>query len=134
MSHAWIDGKAVPLDAAANEAARLLSASRLPVIAGLGTDIAGARAAIARARQLSGVIDHMHSDLLLRDLAASGMVLTTPNEARLRADTVLVQYLYMMAFQQNKSGYGSAIALGLFVIVMVISVLQYQLLRARGDR
>ena len=33
-----------------------------------------------------------------------------------RADTVLVQYLYIMAFQQNRSGYGSAIALGLFVI------------------
>ena len=51
-----------------------------------------------------------------------------------RADTVLVQYLYIMAFQQNKSGYGSAIALGLFVIVLAISVLQYQLLRARGQR
>jgi multiple sugar transport system permease protein len=51
-----------------------------------------------------------------------------------RADTVLVQYLYIMAFQQNRSGYGSAIALGLFVIVMILSVLQYQLLRARGQR
>jgi multiple sugar transport system permease protein len=51
-----------------------------------------------------------------------------------RADTVLVQYLYITAFQQNRSGYGSAIALGLFVIVMAISVLQYQLLRARGQR
>ena len=51
-----------------------------------------------------------------------------------RADTVLVQYLYIMAFQQNRSGYGSAIALGLFAIVMAISVLQYQLLRARGHR
>ena len=34
-----------------------------------------------------------------------------------RADTVLVQYIYIMAFQQNRSGYGSAIAVGLFVIV-----------------
>lgn len=51
-----------------------------------------------------------------------------------RADTVLVQYLYMMAFQQNRSGYGSAIALGLFAIVLIISVLQYQLLRARGQK
>jgi len=51
-----------------------------------------------------------------------------------RSEIVLVQYLYMMAFQQNRSGYGSAIALGLFVIVMAISVLQYQLLRARGQR
>ena len=51
-----------------------------------------------------------------------------------RADTVLVQYLYTMAFQQNRSGYGSAIALGLFVIVLIISVFQYQLLRARGQK
>jgi multiple sugar transport system permease protein len=51
-----------------------------------------------------------------------------------RSEIVLVQYLYIMAFQQNRSGYGSAIALGLFVIVMAISVLQYQLLRARGQR
>jgi multiple sugar transport system permease protein len=51
-----------------------------------------------------------------------------------RSEIVLVQYLYMMAFQQNRSGYGSAIALGLFVIVLAISVLQYQLLRARGQR
>ena len=51
-----------------------------------------------------------------------------------RSEIVLVQYLYMMAFQQNRSGYGSAIALGLFVIVMAISVLQYQMLRARGQK
>jgi multiple sugar transport system permease protein len=51
-----------------------------------------------------------------------------------RSEIVLVQYLYMMAFQQNRSGYGSAIALGLFIIVMAISVLQYQLLRAGGHR
>lgn len=92
MGHAWIDGNPVALDAAAAEAARLLRAARLPVIAGLGTDIAGARAAIALAQALGGVIDHMHSDALLRDLAVmreAGVIMTTPNEARLRADTVL---------------------------------------------
>ena len=51
----------VALDAAIAEAARLLGASRLPVIAGLGTDVAGARAAIALAQRLGGVVDHMHS-------------------------------------------------------------------------
>ena len=51
-----------------------------------------------------------------------------------RSEIVLVQYLYIMAFQQNRSGYGSAIALGLFVLVMAVSVLQYQLLRARGQK
>lgn len=50
------------------------------------------------------------------------------------ANVVLVQYIYMMAFQQNESGYGSTIALALFIVVSVISVLQFQLLRARGAR
>jgi formylmethanofuran dehydrogenase subunit B len=70
-----------------------LSRSRLPVIAGLGTDIAGACAAIALAQRLGGVVDHMHAEVLLRDLDAmreAGMMATTPNEARLRADTLLV--------------------------------------------
>jgi formylmethanofuran dehydrogenase subunit B len=92
VGHAWIDGNPVALEAAAAEAARLLSAARLPVIAGMGTDIAGARAAIALAQRLGGVIDHMHSDVLLRDLAVmreTGTMVTTANEARLRADTVL---------------------------------------------
>ncbi len=48
------------LDAAVAEAARLLGASRLPVIAGLGTDIAGARAAIALAERIGGV-DRSHA-------------------------------------------------------------------------
>ena len=50
------------------------------------------------------------------------------------ANLVLVQYIYTVAFTQNQSGYGSTIALALFVLVMIISVLQYQTLRARGAR
>src|SRR5215471_6803836 len=93
MGSAFIDGRPVELQAACAEAARLLDHSRLPLIAGLGTDVAGARAAIALAQRLGGVIDHMHSDAVLRDLDGmreAGMMVTTPNEARLRADTVLV--------------------------------------------
>ncbi len=62
-------------------------------IAGLGTDIAGARAAIALAERVGGVVDHMHSGSLLRDLAVireAGAYATTPNEARLRGDTLLL--------------------------------------------
>ena len=51
-----------------------------------------------------------------------------------KANVVLVQYVYMVAFQQNESGYGSTIALALFIVVSIISVLQFQLLRARGAR
>jgi formylmethanofuran dehydrogenase subunit B len=93
MADAWIDGRAVALRAAAGEAAKLLKASRLPVVAGLGTDVDGARAAIGLAARIGGVIDHMHSGTLLRDLDVareSGMMLTTPNEAALRADTLLM--------------------------------------------
>jgi formylmethanofuran dehydrogenase subunit B len=93
MGDAWIDGRPVELQAACAEAARLLDASRAPVIAGLGTDIAGARATIALAQRLGAVIDHMSSDTLLRDLEVlrdAGMMVTTPAEARSRADLVLV--------------------------------------------
>jgi formylmethanofuran dehydrogenase subunit B len=93
MAEAWIRGHPASLQAAVTEAARLLGASRLPVIAGLGTDVAGARAAIALARRLRGAIDHMHAASLLRDLDVmreSGMMITTPSEARLRADLLLL--------------------------------------------
>lgn len=90
---AWIDGKPVTLQAATVEAARVLSAGRLPVIAGLGTDIAGVRAAVALARLTGGAIDHMHSAALLRDLDVmreAGMMVTTPSEARLRGDVLFL--------------------------------------------
>ena len=93
MSHAWIDGRPVALHAATAEAARLLAASRVPVVAGLGTDIAGARAAIALAERIGAAVDHMSSDAILRDvevMRATGMMVTTPNEARLRADVLLL--------------------------------------------
>jgi len=47
---------------------------------------------------------------------------------------VLVQYIYEQAFIHNKGGYGATVAVALFVIVVAVSVLQYQALRARGDR
>jgi formylmethanofuran dehydrogenase subunit B len=93
MARAWIEGRPAALDRAIGEAARLLAASRAPLISGLGTDIAGARAAIFLADRIGAVIDHMHSGALLRDLAVvreAGMMVTTPNEARLRADTLLL--------------------------------------------
>jgi formylmethanofuran dehydrogenase subunit B len=93
MSYAGIDGKAVTVQEATAEAARLLARSRFPLVAGLGTDVAGARAAIALAERLGAAIDHMNADALLKDLEVmrdTGMMLTTPNEACVRADTVLL--------------------------------------------
>jgi formylmethanofuran dehydrogenase subunit B len=90
---ASIDGAHASLDDAAAAAARLLARSAQPLIAGLGADIEGARAAIALAERVGGVIEHMHSAALLRDLNAmreTGVMLTTPGEARVRADVVLL--------------------------------------------
>lgn len=93
MVQAWIDAAPAAFADAIAEAARLLGASRLPVIAGLGTDVAGARAAVALARRLGGAVDHLHASALLRDLdvvRSAGAMTTTPNEARLRADLLLM--------------------------------------------
>ena len=63
------------------------------LIAGLGTDIAGARAAITLADRIGGIVDHMHSDAVLRDLdvmRSSGVLITTPTEVHVRADTLLL--------------------------------------------
>src|SRR5262245_48061146 len=93
MARAWIGGKPAAVEHALAAAARLLAASRCPRVTGLGTDVAGARAAIGLAERIGAVVDHMNSDVLLRDLAVlreAGMMVTTPNEARLRADTLLL--------------------------------------------
>lgn len=50
---------------------------------------------------------------------------------RVDASMVLVQYIYTLAFQRNQGGYAATVAVALFVIVAVLSVLQFQLLRAR---
>ena len=93
MSEAWVKEKPVSLREAVTAAAAILRKARQPVLAGLGTDVAGARAAILLAERLGGAFDHMHADALLADLdvmRSAGAMLTTPNEARLRADTLLV--------------------------------------------
>jgi formylmethanofuran dehydrogenase subunit B len=90
---ASIDGAPASLEEAAAAAARLLARSHQPLIAGLGADINGARAAIALAQRVGGVIEHMHSAAVLRDLDClreTGIMLTTPGEARVRADVVVL--------------------------------------------
>jgi formylmethanofuran dehydrogenase subunit B len=90
---ASIDGAPASFGDAAAAAARLLARSAQPLIAGLGVDVDGARAAIRLAERVGGVIEHMHSAALMRDLDClreSGVMLTTPGEARVRADVVLL--------------------------------------------
>lgn len=47
---------------------------------------------------------------------------------------VLVYYVFQRAFQQNQSGRAAAVAVTLFVLVVFVSVLQFQLLRLSGGR
>jgi multiple sugar transport system permease protein len=44
---------------------------------------------------------------------------------------VVVQYIYKQAFTLNHGGYGATVALFLFVMIAVLSVLQLQVLRMR---
>jgi formylmethanofuran dehydrogenase subunit B len=93
MERAWIAGTPATLDDAIAQAAALLAASRQTLIGGLGTDVAGARAAIGLAARTGAVVDHMHAQPVLRDLEvarSSGIMLTTPTEARMRAETLLI--------------------------------------------
>src|SRR3984885_665002 len=85
---ASIDGAPASLDEAAMAGGRLVARRRQPLIAGLGADVGGARAAIALAERIGGVIEHMHSAALLRDLDClreTGIMLTTPGEAHASA-------------------------------------------------
>jgi multiple sugar transport system permease protein len=57
-------------------------------------------------------------------------------QANVRTDAtmVMVEYVLKQAFQMNKGGLGAAASTILFVLIVVVSVLQFQLLRARGAR
>jgi multiple sugar transport system permease protein len=47
---------------------------------------------------------------------------------------VMVQYIFKQAFQVNKGGLAAAAAVVLFALIVILSVLQFQLLKARGAR
>ena len=90
---AWIDGRPASLDDGVAAAARRLSTAGNPVISGLGADVAATREAVLLAARFGGVLDHVHAAAILRDLdlmRETGAMLTTPTEARVRADLVLL--------------------------------------------
>jgi formylmethanofuran dehydrogenase subunit B len=92
LVEARIDGKPASLDAAAARAAAILSHARLPVVAGLGADVAGASAAILLAERIRGAYDHLRSDEIFTDLDVmrqAGAMMTTPYVARQHADVLL---------------------------------------------
>ena len=90
---AFVSDEPVSLEAAVSEASRLLKRARLPVIAGLETDVAGVRAAVRLAERVGGVIDHAGSDASLRELSiirTGGSMTISPAEARRICDLFLL--------------------------------------------
>jgi len=87
-----VRGRQVSLDEAVTAAARLLRRARLPLISGLGSDVAGSRAVMALAERCRAVIDHCAGDAALRNLLVlqeQGWIMTTLTEVRNRADFIL---------------------------------------------
>jgi formylmethanofuran dehydrogenase subunit B len=89
----YLKGERAEEASALERAAELLGQARLPVIGGLLTDIAGAEAALALARKLSGVIDHDAGEALTRStrlMRETGACPASFGEVRNRADIVVL--------------------------------------------
>jgi formylmethanofuran dehydrogenase subunit B len=90
---AFIGKKEVPFEAAILRMRELLGSARMPVIAGLGADVAGMRAVLRVAAQLGCALDFCRTPgatNLLRPLMDKGFMFTTPREARSRADVLML--------------------------------------------
>ena len=71
---------------------------------------------------------------LILQLKIFDQVYLFANNVRTDATMVMVQYILKQAFEMNRGGLAAAASLVLFVLIVVLSVLQFQLLRARGER
>jgi formylmethanofuran dehydrogenase subunit B len=93
LSRTPCHGLLVPLDTAAAAAAAILREARLPLFAGLATDVNGTRAVLDLAERCGAVVDHMNSSAKLRNLLtmqSAGWITTTLTEVRNRADFLLI--------------------------------------------
>lgn len=87
-----IAGRPATLAQAAAEAAQLVRRARQPLIAGLATDVSGARAAARLADRCGAILDHMNSTAGLRNLLVlqdTGWITTTLSEIRNRCDLLI---------------------------------------------
>jgi multiple sugar transport system permease protein len=71
---------------------------------------------------------------LILQLKIFDQVYLFANNVRTDATMVMVQYILKQGFQMNKGGLAAAASVVLFVLIVALSVLQFQLLRARGAR
>jgi formylmethanofuran dehydrogenase subunit B len=88
-----INGKEVTLDQAVSHIADLLINSKQPLIAGLGTDLNGARAAMALADKSGATIDSYYSPAAFRNILVlqdTGYMTTTLTEVRNRVDLLVL--------------------------------------------
>ncbi len=87
-----VNGQACELDAAVAAAAQILSASRQPLFAGMGCDVAGARALYTLAAATGAICDSANGSALMHGLRAlqdRGAFTTTLAEVRTRADVIV---------------------------------------------
>jgi formylmethanofuran dehydrogenase subunit B len=87
-----VDGRSASLDDAVAAAAHHLAASRQPLFAGLGTDVAGARALYPLACACGAICDGAGGDAAMHTLRAlqdRGQFTTTLAEVRTRADLMV---------------------------------------------
>jgi len=88
-----IAGKTASLDNAAAAVADFLGNAKQPLVAGLGTDVAGMRALMQLADRIGAVVDHMNSVYLMSNILAlqdSGWVTTTLSELKNRVDLLVL--------------------------------------------
>ena len=88
-----IKGETVTLEQAVSYMAEQLRSSKQPVIAGLGTDLNGGRAAMALADKSGASVDSQFSAAAFRNILVlqdTGYMTTTLTEARNRADVFVV--------------------------------------------
>ncbi len=88
-----IKGQEVSLEEAVSHIVALLKNSKQPLIGGMGTDLNGARAAMALADISRATIDSQFSDAAFRNILVlqdSGYMTTTLTEVRNRVDLLLV--------------------------------------------
>lgn len=89
---AEVDGRSASLDDAIDAAVQRLAASRQPLFAGLGTDVAGLRALYPLACATGAICDAAPGEALmhgLRTLQDRGQFTTTLAEVRTRADLIV---------------------------------------------
>lgn len=88
-----IKGQEVSLEQAVEHIAGLMKASKQPLIGGMGTDLNGARAAMALADHSRATVDSQFSDAAFKNILVlqdTGYMTTTLTEVRNRVDLLLV--------------------------------------------